>query len=401
MLAPGDPARRAHAVGALDDEEWDAVCQAAHWLGVAPTLHGRVAGTPLPDHARSRNATLRDDHMFVLLQNEAILDQVRELIDIADEADCPVAALKGAAVAFVAYHDRGERPMGDIDVLVPREEARRFFGCLTEHGYEPVRHPDAPSTHHHLPPLTRPNGLPVELHTDLAPPAAPFRVDLGGVWHRVRTTPVQSLELPHPTPEDLILHACTHAAYDDEFRLGLRAACDVDALVRRFDTTLDWPLLVRIANEDGRSRFVYTALRVAGELLGVSIAEHTLHELEHSGADDEIVADAVDLALSTAPGAPHAWRRIRDTDGSSSRLAILARSLFPAPSDLRRMYGLSDHDSLARHYLRRPFDVIARRGRTLTGLALGASSARALREKEDRRSRIRDWSGRHEGGDTW
>jgi hypothetical protein len=52
-------------------------------------------------------------------------------------AGIPVVALKGLPLAAFFYEDLGVRPMGDIDVLVPRDCVHAAIACLLAQGFRP------------------------------------------------------------------------------------------------------------------------------------------------------------------------------------------------------------------------------------------------------------------------
>jgi hypothetical protein len=61
---------------------------------------------------------LREQHQQTLACGERIGDLLGRLHEAARAAGLPVVALKGSAVRELALHRAGERPMGDIDLLV-------------------------------------------------------------------------------------------------------------------------------------------------------------------------------------------------------------------------------------------------------------------------------------------
>ena len=235
----------------------------------------------------------------------------------------------------------------------------------------------------------------IEVHHDLAPKGAPFVHDLVGLWGRSTHTWVGDLDLPHPVADDLLLHVCTHAAYNDEFRLGLAAACDIDAVVHSLGHQLDWDRLIQTANSDGRSRFVYAALRLAQVLLETPISQDVVASLDHDQADDEVLEAVFVYVLSTADLSPTTLRSIGEVTTAGAKLKELWRGLFPPPETLRRIYGLRPGDKLQfLYYLVRPLDLLLRRGREVFGLVIRSPRSRYVREKERHRRMIRAWATR-------
>jgi hypothetical protein len=84
-----------------------------------------------------------------------------EVAGIAADLGVPLVFLKGAALQLGGWIEPGSRSMGDVDVLVPDESARRFEDALIAAGCDS---PEAPEAEHQLQLLTHPTGLGVEVH---------------------------------------------------------------------------------------------------------------------------------------------------------------------------------------------------------------------------------------------
>ncbi len=382
-------------LGGMDGESWRRLVDRAVWHGVAPLLHHRIRESPdllIPPQQLER---LRDLYVHCLLRNEAILEQLSEVLGEIKRAGYSVLVLKGAYLANCVYEEAALRPMGDIDLLAPSHDVENVQRRLETLGYRYAVGTGAIdySRLHHLRPLSRTDSVDVEVHHGLAPEAAPFEHDMVGLWDRSTRTRVGDLDLPHMAPDDLLLHVCTHAAYNDEFRLGLPAVCDVDAVVCRLGHELDWSRLVQTANSDGRSRFAYATLRLSRELLETPVPEDVLASLHHDQGDEEVVREAVVYVLTTADEVPVTLRSMGEATTPRARLVTLWRGIFPPPKTLRRIYSLEAGTKLQYlYYVLRPLDLLIRRGRRVLGLVMGTPQARSALERERHRRVIRTWA---------
>ena len=376
-------------------EAWRELVDQAIWHGVAPLLHhrlGRFESLVIPPEQLVR---LRDLYLHCLLKNKTILDQLSEIVRETTKAGYSVLFLKGAYLANCVYEEAALRPTGDIDLLAPPHDAERVQRHLETLGYRYAAGTKAIdySRFHHLRPVSRTGSVDVEVHHDLAPQWAPFEHDIVALWGRSTRTRVGDLDLPHPVADDLLLHVCTHAAYNDEFRLGLAAACDIDAVVHRLGDQLDWDRLIRTANSDGRSRFVYAALRLAKVLLETPISEDVVASLDHDQADDEVLEAVVVYVLSTAETLPVTLKSMAEATTGGSKLKKLWRGLFPPPETLRRIYRLRPGTKLQfLYYVARPLDLLLRRGRQVLGLVIGSPHSRPALQKERHRRTVRAWA---------
>ena len=379
----------------INVETWRELVDRAAWHGVAPLLYhrlGLIENLVIPPEQFAR---LRDLYVHCLLMNRVILEQLSEIVQETTKAGYSVLFLKGAYLANCVYEEAALRPTGDIDLLAPAHDAERVQRHLKTLGYRYAAGTEAIdySGLHHLRPVSRVDSVSVEVHHDLAPMGAPFVHDLVALWGRSTRTRVGDLDLPHPAADDLLLHVCTHAAYNDEFRLGLAAGCDIDAVVHRLGHQLDWDRLIQTANSDGRSRFVYAALRLAQVLLETPIPDHVVASLNHDQSDDEVLEAVFVYVLSTAESLPTTLRSVGEVMTAGAKLKALWRGLFPPPETLQRIYGLRPGNKLQFvYYVVRPLDLVLRRGREVFGLVIGSPRSRYALEKERRWRMIRAWA---------
>ena len=146
---------------------------------------------------------LRDATACAVRRTLTVPSQITELAEAARESGIRVMVLKGAA-RLLTGRTPGARSMSDIDVIASPSDARRLHAILRERlGYESL----SASPEHHLPTLTRPGALPVEVHVQLGPHRT--RLD-ARIWldaHHVART-----DLLIPSPTSALLHALEHGA---------------------------------------------------------------------------------------------------------------------------------------------------------------------------------------------
>jgi hypothetical protein len=133
----------------------------------------------------------------------AVPSQIAELTTVARECGIRVMVLKGSA-RLLEGTVPGARAMSDIDVLASPSDARRLHVALRHRlGYEPM----SASPEHHLPTLTRPGALPVEVHIQLGPRRTPLDTR---IWRDARE--VNGMDLVVPSSTGALLHALEHGA---------------------------------------------------------------------------------------------------------------------------------------------------------------------------------------------
>src|SRR5690242_11253266 len=87
-----------------------------------PLLYRNLKLEQLPDHLFNR---LKEEYLHTWSQNQFCLRRIQSVIAAFNEIAIRHMLLKGAALAILYYEDVGLRPMKDIDLLVPHDQARQ------------------------------------------------------------------------------------------------------------------------------------------------------------------------------------------------------------------------------------------------------------------------------------
>lgn len=236
----------------------------------------RTMATNIPIEFRNafdRRATVIDFRMTV---TSALLDDlVRRLVAVGH----PPMLLKGSALARSVYPSLLDRPMTDLDLLLPRATASDAWSILRRDGW-PVEHEEADAfceTHHHLPPLIDPRGANVvlELHHSIMPVPGPFVLDSDEVWSGA--SPLASGALM-PSTVHLLLHLCVHFAWSDSLSHGIaRTVRDIATLTSA--GLIPWDAFVECAHRARASTCAYWTLTLARTLTGAPIPDDALARL--------------------------------------------------------------------------------------------------------------------------
>ncbi|HKA86227.1 MAG TPA: nucleotidyltransferase family protein [Haliangiales bacterium] len=229
----------ARAVGPGPAEELDAdLCDLAAREGLAPLLGARIARGEID--AGSAGAALARAHREELARGLMRERAVRLLGRALAQAGIPWLLLKGAALERSVYAP-GERPMHDVDVLVP---AARFAdaGRLARGvGAEPLGPASRPVTgrFEYAAAFALPPGVGVEIHRAVGPSPL-FAVDVAALFRRASACTDGALV---PDATDLFLLLALHAAKHgfclpfrsvvDGLRLAAAGTVDRGALVAR------------------------------------------------------------------------------------------------------------------------------------------------------------------------
>jgi hypothetical protein len=393
----------------VSDEEWELLAQLADWHGVAPLVLRQLQSlAPAPAIPASAAARLRDSHQRTAMRNMVRLRELARLLRGLSCRGIDVMVLKGAYLANGVYDDLALRDMKDVDVLVRRRDLANAYGVLLDLGNGAGGIVDLEADvevecarHHHLPPVTMPNAVPVEVHWNITPPNLPVAIDMDGIWERAIDTRIAGARAMAMAPDDLLLHLSVHAALQHRFRMRLRHLCDIAVTLTRFRDSIDWDRLAAVANASEASRFVYCTLRVAESVLGAPVPPSGVDRLARRPTDEAIVPVVREYFLAASLELPVAYRAARETQGFAGKVGIVLKTIVPPPARLRAMYGLAPRaHSVFLYYPVRVADLLARRGRVLVEMALGSARFRLTIRREEMAKQIDRWVDRG-GGGSW
>lgn len=113
------------------DLDWDGVERSLRMQAVMGIVAGARLEGRIPDSVRARW-----DHLVLCYGAHfyKLLNAQDELLEILRENDIPAVILKGTAAA-VYYPDPEMRAMGDVDLLMPREQVETAANLLSANGY--------------------------------------------------------------------------------------------------------------------------------------------------------------------------------------------------------------------------------------------------------------------------
>jgi hypothetical protein len=234
------------------DFEWHIARAVASMQGVSSLLYSRLQWRGPESWQRFLREQL-DQSVARHLE----ITRVLAVIDSrARSAGVAFVALKGAALYARGVYAAGERPMGDIDLLIRDEDAEAIVRVLGSCGYEA-----AFSSHRHQtfqPQFKKPptdvklgehldNPINIEVHTRIAEHLP------------VMTVHITRCLLPHeasaglneyPSPASLMMHLLLHAAGNMRARaLRLIQLHDIALLAARF-VQRDWEELLNLRPDD-------------------------------------------------------------------------------------------------------------------------------------------------------
>jgi Uncharacterised nucleotidyltransferase len=235
---------RIPAQAGLSSSDWQELNRIAAMHRLQPLLHAMHGTDPaLPAAIAASWRTAHRTAAITALAQHADLVRTAGLLEAAGFA--PIA-LKGAWLAHQAYPEPAQRPMRDLDLLVPREQVLGAFAALLGAGYTQLVTAEMPleaivRLDKHMPPLLSPGGTTIELHHRLWEPDGRLEhsspaVDEAEIRRRAITGEGGIRAL---APADLLSHLIVHAVYSHRLDCGPLLLPDIAFLLRA--APADWP----------------------------------------------------------------------------------------------------------------------------------------------------------------
>lgn len=205
----------------------------AYWQALLPLadLHRVVAALPSALAHLGVTERVPDDvtdllnavHDLNAERNRQIAEQGLDVLSVLEGAEIQACPLKGLAYEIIGLHENpGVRVVGDIDILVGREDASRAFEILIGHGYSPKSNAPINEKHeHHFPMLRAPSDsdliAPVEVHIRLGRQRHLDLLAPHKIIECARETSLDGRSVRTPQPIDLLQHAVVHSGLQHQY----------------------------------------------------------------------------------------------------------------------------------------------------------------------------------------
>jgi hypothetical protein len=253
----------------------------------------RNIGDRVPDDER---AVLNAHHRRCWLVNQARVRHATGLLSDLAEAGIDVLVLKGLALSILFYGDLAVRPMGDVDLLVRPEDARRTVRLLEQLGYvstellpegaprwqregddawyERLRHARG----------FRRDGGEIDVHWTLSLDFVAEQTDAADVadlWAASVPLDVGGVATATLSPTHHLLHAVVHGLSASSTSQA-RWVADAATIVRTAGDEVDWEELAAAGARHGCTLMLRDGLGYLVHALGVPVPDDVVARLEQA-----------------------------------------------------------------------------------------------------------------------
>jgi hypothetical protein len=199
------------------------------------------------------------------------------------QAEVPVMASKGLALAAGFYASPALRPMADIDILVPPDRVAKAGAVLNAAGWREVRERRAGTTlatklaTQHAMTFADASGHEIDLHwrpvQELGSAAA-----IAQTWRVAQPLAMLGVELVQPSAAHLLLHAVLHGIGQDSDG-SVRWISDTAMILRSRGEEIDWSRLIAFARRERVAYRLALALEFVAEEFALSVPASVLTDL--------------------------------------------------------------------------------------------------------------------------
>lgn len=222
---------------------------------------------------------LKGTYRYNWAQNQLTLKAAEKSHAVLEQAGIETMVLKGLALSVSHYKDMGVRRMVDADVLVPRTSAATAVKAM-ETAFAPYEKDPLLATEvRHSTSFSDRNGHEVDLHWYALWQSSPD----DALWADSLSAQVGAASTRIPCPEDQLLIACAHGAWDwVPAGSAIRWVADAMIVLRSQDGELDWDRFVREARARVLAHELAPSLRYLRTSFAAPIPEEALGELERA-----------------------------------------------------------------------------------------------------------------------
>ena len=271
--------------------------------------------------------------------------------------------LRGPALADLLYGDATARPMGDLDLLVHKEDLQGVAVILKELGFQEMdRRPGFAQAFSYTLEFFKDghSWVIVEPHWTIAYPPFADRVDMDMVWKRCVRGQVVGVDTWLLDRTDLLVHLCLHLIHRGD-SAPLLWFYELDRLLRQEKTALDWAQVLLVARQAGLGLFLAEALGKVKSLFDSPIPDEVLSQLraQFTACPARAVGTSVEsrmvrlLAGGSRVDGVESFALLFTIKGLRAKARYALALLFPSSQFMLLHYGLSSRKQLALCYLTR------------------------------------------------
>lgn len=298
---------RIHAI-VKDGVDWRAFLTLAGNHGVRPLVYKSLRETCWPIIPGDVQAEWDEAHHLLAGRNLFLAGELLRICAEFERTGIPVAAMKGAVIAQMAYGDFTLREFNDLDLLVGEPDFSRAVALISGLGYQASWKLDNRKVFRFLHNLGEYKlssdvfGIDIDLHWRLAHTTVALSPEVRNLPSGFQPLALAGASVPTFAPQDLPLYLAAQGGADQWS--DLRRICDLAEFLRRYPE-IDWQPHLLTARTLGGLRSMLVGLVLAHDLLGAPLPCPAAGLINSDPAIARLAATAErNLQLERSPGEP-------------------------------------------------------------------------------------------------
>jgi hypothetical protein len=296
-LSTGEFATFDHLIKSV--ENWESLYQQSVDLNVSSLLYKNL----LPSKNRNKIPVemlekLKKMYIKTMIRNSKMNADFKVLMQLLKTHTIDFMPLKGMDLNFSVYGDMGLRLMGDIDLLIKKEEIERTKNVMIENGWKLEKIVFRTKVHKELiegisyhPYVMKKDETIIELHTNIHNTYKPYKVDIKDYWIRsLENYTLMGLKTRRLNKTDLLQHICLHTYNDLRFqKYSLKLFIDITELLKKEINNIDWNLLKNTCEKYNCTDEVKQTLKICATYFNAPVDDKFMNFQPHK------IATNVDL----------------------------------------------------------------------------------------------------------
>lgn len=267
-----------------------------------------------------------------LVRNRRLYQVISDVARAFERAHVAALGLKDTQLAWEVYPDLGLRPMGDIDILIQRQDYAAASSCLQQLGFAALPGGDRPFTlkyasGHHF--RRAHDNVWIDLQWNVAQREwdrygeGNFDFEIGRLWQGAVGMLINDQRLQVPNPEDMLFHLCLHL--EGHCYAELVLFCDIVELLRHYENRLNWDKVVALASKYKAESSLYFVLLWVQQLFKVPLPPGLLPSLKPAYFNANLFGCLYDSLTNLHVGLDEIWLAVSPADDAMQQFESAVR----------------------------------------------------------------------------
>ncbi|MCK4734394.1 MAG: nucleotidyltransferase family protein, partial [Methanophagales archaeon] len=307
-----------------------------------------------------------------IARNMLLYDELSKILIAFNDAGIDVIVLKGAFLAETIYKNIGLRPMGDVDLLIKKEDLQKAKKELVQLRYVPpvIIYPTKwheklyeqmqTEQGEEIPFFNHDKTVKIDVHWDIQSPSSPFQIDINKFWENAQPVKIVDVEAQMLAPEDLLLHLCLHLNRHlvNRGTMDYKSYGDIAEVIWHYGEKINWKYLVQSTKNYGIEEPIYQSLYNVNKYLGAFVPVDVLKAIKtvKSNVNIEDIFKSSRI-LEGNLKKRNQWReinylkRLTKVDGLMNKAHILFGDVFPCKEFMMQRYSIRNKKLIGVYYL--------------------------------------------------